>query len=675
MFNLKDKILKYCSFGLFLLAPIAYFYNNLYPHVSTKTFFIYGVIEIMFFVWIYSLIVDRSYRINKKHLVYFIPAVLYVLWMSISGVYAINQNLAFVSSFARGTGILVLYHALAFSFVIYSLFQKYGSDYIYKIINYFVLGGVLGAFSIWMGPSGFNMGLDALVNGGEGGLMGNSSLAAAYLSFAIAFALFLIFSKKITSLNRKLLWTGISVMVFSPLFINIIGLFNSQGIFGAARASILALFISIFVFFVFYLFFSNKKQTKNIGIGLIIICIFGFGIVWNNFMTPGTQLHETFTKSATGTRFIFWDNASRAMHDSPILGYGNENYSIVFQKYFNPDILNRQNSVEGWADKAHNIYFDIGVSGGYPAILLYLVFIFSIFYAIYIANKKEKINKVQASILVSLIVGYILQNLFAFESNISILATFLLFSFTAFFAFGSHEDIANKKEENNFENIIIGLFLFASFVFVFLSCVYGPMKKSILYKESFSASLGSILPAYDKLLDGSPMGSDWDASDSADNVYRYYKVNVSNLKKDAQKSPQLIKNLDALISYMYKLGEVNKTDFRLYMTTLSLENTLTYISGRPITPELRTRLYSLIARAKALNKSYPDLYWSTAQIKVWEGDFAGASAEYMEAIKVAPRLPESYTLALNFARLLGDQKMFNEVASEAIKNIPDFKYN
>ncbi len=244
MFNLKDKILKYCSFGLFLLAPIAYFYNSLYPHVSSKTFFIYGVVEIMFFVWIYSLIVDSSYRFSRKYLVYFIPAILFVLWMSLTAVYAINPNLALLSNFARGTGLLLLYHTLAFSFVFLSILKKYGTSYLYSFLNYFVLGGVLGALSIWMGPYGFDIGIDALITGGEDGLMGNSSLSAAYLFFAMAFALFLISSGQIRPLHKKLLWVGISLMVFSPLFINIMGLLNGHGVVGIARAGFLTLFIS-----------------------------------------------------------------------------------------------------------------------------------------------------------------------------------------------------------------------------------------------------------------------------------------------------------------------------------------------------------------------------------------------------------------------------------------------
>ncbi len=675
MFNLKDKILKYCSFGLFLLAPIVYFYNNLYPHVSSKTFFIYGVIEAMFFVWIYSLIVDSSYRFSKKYLLYFLPAIVFVLWMILTTIYAVNPNLALLSNFARGTGLLLLCHTLAFSFVFFSILKKYGTPYLNSFLNYFVLGGVLGALSIWMGPSGFNIGIDALVTGGEGGLMGNSSLAAAYSFFTIAFALFLITSGQESPLHKKLLWTGIALVVFSPLFINIMGLFNGQGIVGAARASFITLFISVFLYFIFYLFLSSKKKIKNIGISLILLSTIAFGLVWNNFMTPGTKLHESFVASATGTRFIFWDTASRAMHDRPILGYGLENYGLVFQNYFNPEILKKQNSIEGWADKAHSIYFDMGVYGGYPAILLYSILLLSILYFAYLAHKSGNLNRTQASLIGSLIVGYVLQNLFAFESNMSILAIFMLFSVVMYLGFDFKTKVSENIEESSFENVLIGLFLFISFVLVFIYCVYLPSKKASLYREVFSASLGVSTPQYEKLLEGTTMGSDWDASDSADAIYKYYKVSAVNIKNDPKRLPQSIKNLDALILYLYKAQESNTTDFRLYMTTLSLENTLTYLSSRKITPELRARLYTLIEKSKSLNSSYPDIYWSTAQIKVWEGDYTGAVLEYRQAIKIAPTLPASYTLALNFTRLLGDQKTFNEIAIEAMKNIPDFKYN
>ncbi len=671
MFSLKDRILKYSSLWLFLLLPFVYFTGNLYPHVSSKMFFIYGAVEILFFTWVYSVFIDHSYRINKKNLLFFIPAILFVLWMTISSIYALNPNLSFFSSFARGTGLLMLYHCLAFSFVATSLFQKYGLSYVYSILKYFIIGAVIGAISIWLAPSGFGLKVNLLIKGGEGGLIGNSSLASIYMFFAMAFSLFLISSKSVSHYLKKRLWLSVGIILFSPLFINITGFLRGYDLIGVARAGFVALFVSTFAFFIFYLFLSSKKSTKIIGGVLIFVSLLLFLLVWNNFLTPGTMLHEKFKESATGTRFIFWDTAQRAMNDSPVLGYGPENYPIVFQKYFNPDILQKENSVEGWADRAHNIYYDLGVSGGYPVIFLYVLFLATIFYGIYISFKNNKINRTQASILASLLVGYIFQNLFAFESNLSMLAMFLLCSIVFYLA--NHSNNYLDKDKNISGNHMFALFIFIIFLSCFIFFVYRPMYKSILYQKIFSASLRSSIPPYNKLLTGSSIGSDWDASDSAFKVYQYYASNIVTIK-NSKELPQLVKNLDALISYLYKVEDKNKTDFRLYLSIVYLENTMTYLTSRPITPELKVKLHDLLEKAQDINPNGPNVYWTRAQLLVWEGDLDGAIMAYKDGIRVAPRLPASYKVLLDLAKIKGDQKLFNELIIEAQKNVPGFTY-
>ena len=189
--HLREKALKYGSYLLVFILPLVYFGGRIYPHVASKQFFFYGFVEILAGFWIYTLVTDRSYRLTKKSLVYFIPMASFLAWMTIAGILAVNSNLSFWSSLNRGTGLLTLYHSALFALIIASLIRRYGISYLYGLLQWFVGGSFILAISVWLGSEGLNFPYAFLQTDGGGGLMGNSSAAAEYLMFAPFFGAFL----------------------------------------------------------------------------------------------------------------------------------------------------------------------------------------------------------------------------------------------------------------------------------------------------------------------------------------------------------------------------------------------------------------------------------------------------------------------------------------------------
>lgn len=670
----KDSILKYGSFVFVLLVPIAYWSHALYPHISSKTFFIYAFTEILFFVWLYALIVDRSYRLQKKTVLYFLPATTFVLWMTLCSIWGVNPSLSFWSSIARGTGLLTLYHCFALSIVVVSIVQKNGMTYVESLFKYFIAGATLGAFSVWLGPGGFGLNNLALTTGGEGGLVGNSSLAAMYMTFALCFCFFLFFKKDFNGKSKFGLIFSIITIIFSPLFINLCGLFNGYGLLGSARASVLALPVIILVAGVLYFLFSDKKILRNMGIVGSIIGVLLFAFFWIQLVTPGTQVHDKFEQEARGSRFIFWGIASKAMDQSPLTGYGPENYSYVFQKNFNPDSLLTKNSQEGWDDRAHNIYYELGVSGGYPAILLYCLFLIGVLYSIYKIYKIGKINRLQAVVLCAMIIGYVFQDLFIFDSNLSLMAVFL-FSGIIFSSYIDSSNLNNQKIENKKIKYILFFALSPIFVFIFILFVFNPWQKIKLYAEYFAFFLSQNQKDYSLLFNGSTIGKDWDVSALAYDSYRIYLDKAKELKSNKDLNSKAVENLNSLLKYLYAITTVNKTDYRLYMSIAYLENTLTYLTDRPYDVEVTSKNLDILKKAKELSPTNPNVYWGIAQTKIWSRDFKGAETAYREAMVIAPRLPGSYSLFLKYAQALGNKRLFDEVMAKAKENIPNFVLN
>jgi O-antigen ligase len=665
--NLKDKILKYGSFALVFLAPLVFFNSYLYPYISSKTFFIYGVVEILFFIWIYSISIDPSYRMPKKAYLWLLPFLVFVGWMTIAGLLGLNFSLSFWSSLARGTGLLTLYHCTVLLFVITSVVYKNGFSYARDLMKWAIYGGTILIISIWMGNGGLNLPIKILREGGEGGLMGNSSLAAVYLIFILFFALFLLAQKNISKKQKWYYALASAAIVFSPLLINVSGFFNSYSVLGSARASVLALGVMLGVFISLYFLFSSRKSLRIAGGVLLFVGVVAFTYGWMQLVNPTTTIHAKFEEQARGSRFIFWDIAQNALNQSPVIGYGPETYPIVFQKNFNPDILLSKNSMEGWSDRTHNVYYEMGISGGYGAIVLYATFLGSILFALYRLHRKGVLNRTQVSLLGTLVVGYLFQNLFIFDSPLSLMMIVLVASFA--FALNIKEQKNTSVIKRN--DILAGILLIA-FIGSYIGFVYMPIQKSKLYAKTFSVFISQNTKDYTRLLAGSPVGEAWDASTLAYDAYRLYLGNIGQFKSDPKILQNGVSNIDALLSYLYSVSDRNTTDFRLYLSIVYLENTKTYLTNRPYDPVVGAKLIALMEKAKSLAPTNPNVYWNIAQVKLWAGDFKGVEEAFREATIVAPHLPGAYSLFLKYAIALQNKKLFDEILAEAQKNIPGF---
>lgn len=672
----REGLLKYGSYLLVFLLPIVYFGSLVFPHISSKTFFFYGFIEIITALWLYSIVVDSTYKLSKRNLLFFIFPAIFIIWMSIGGILAINPHLSLWSSLGRGTGLLTYYHAFLLSLILASLVKKYGKNYLNSLFRFIVAGGFILAISIWFGSGGFNLPFQFLRTDGGGGLTGNSSLAAVFLMFVIAFGICLLITKDV---SNKIKWfTGIALatIIFSPIFVNLHGFFSGGSLLGNARGALLGIIVGIGVAVLGFLALSTKKVIRIFGIVGIVLSIVIFSVGWKQLVTPGTSLRQKFTQVASGTRFIFWDTAQKAMNERPWFGYGPENYMIAFQHHFNPKMLLAEYNHEAWTDRAHNIYFDIGVSSGYPAIFFYVLFMLSIIFAIYKGWNKRKISRAQAAIFFGLISGYIFQNLFYFDSTISLMILFVLTGIVYSLQDDSFGIVinGNKKKYLSQTNhvarsaILVVLIIVFCFTFIFFS--YMPIQKANAYGRVFSTQINK---PFDKLLKGSRIGEDWDVSGVGHDTYNLFSSNATQIKNNKQVLPYVEKDLDSLIKYLEIVTTRNKTDYRLYSTIVYLYSTQIYLTDKSIDPELKDHILILLSHAKSLSPTNPEVYWGVAQIDAWTGDLNSAEKAYRDAIALDPSIPVSHTFFINFAKNKGDDKLYKEAVDQAQKDIPNFK--
>lgn len=124
---------------------------------------------------------------------------------------------------------------------------------------------------------------------------------------------------------------------------------------------------------------KGKNLTKASLASLSIILVLGTSIFFVNRFSDYLlfeRLKSSFNFSA-GTvflRFQYWQGALKLIAKSPIIGYGPETQRIKLLDYYNP-AWGEQENINAFADRAHNEYLDVALSGGLLALMgLLLVF-------------------------------------------------------------------------------------------------------------------------------------------------------------------------------------------------------------------------------------------------------------------------------------------------------------
>jgi tetratricopeptide (TPR) repeat protein len=106
----------------------------------------------------------------------------------------------------------------------------------------------------------------------------------------------------------------------------------------------------------------------------------------------------------------------KGFRERPILGWGQDNFILVFSKYYEPALWNR----EQWFDRSHNVFLDWLIAGGILGLLAYLSLFASGLYALW---KNARFTFNEKSVLTGLLAAYFFQNLFTFDN----LTSYLLF--------------------------------------------------------------------------------------------------------------------------------------------------------------------------------------------------------------------------------------------------------
>jgi O-antigen ligase len=153
--------------------------------------------------------------------------------------------------------------------------------------------------------------------------------------------------------------------------------------------------------------------ARRISVGalaLIVVLVLGFISLRDTAFVKNSDLWNRIAHISTAdgqTRFTLWHMAYEGFLERPVLGWGQEGFNYVFNKYYDPTLYQQ----EPWFDRAHNAFVDWLTAGGLPAFLLYI----SLFATAIFMLWRSPLPTAERVALTCVILGYAFHNVFVFD--------------------------------------------------------------------------------------------------------------------------------------------------------------------------------------------------------------------------------------------------------------------
>ncbi|MFH0873452.1 MAG: O-antigen ligase family protein, partial [Candidatus Komeilibacteria bacterium] len=287
----------------------------------------------------------------------------------LSALFGTDFYASFWGNLERGMGVWSLVHFVAWFLMLLAVFRE-RKDW-QRLIKLSVAVSVLVAITALIQRFG---GFGELLPTTDRiyGVIGNAGILAGYLIFNIFLAGYLFFE----SIGWKKWFFAISGCLLA------IGLLltGTRGAYLGLMSGIIVLCAFLFFTPLFKGGMGGFKELKKwpiiclVIIFVFIVSLFLFrdsNLVKNNAVLARLTSFS-FSDATIQSRLILWQDSWRAWQTRPLLGFGPENFESAISKYLSPRLA----SFEAYGtDRSHNLIFDYGVAIGWLGLLSYLMMI------------------------------------------------------------------------------------------------------------------------------------------------------------------------------------------------------------------------------------------------------------------------------------------------------------
>jgi O-antigen ligase/tetratricopeptide (TPR) repeat protein len=445
-----EKILRWVVLlGVFALpfVPLIVTTSLFFPYITGKNFAFRAIVEVMAGLWLALALVDAKYRPKRGWILGCFA--LFILVIAIADAQGANPFKSFWSNYERMDGWVTIAHLFLY-LVVASVMMN--TEKLWQRLFQFTLAisACLSIYGLWQvaGSAGLATRIDAT--------FGNPIYLAVYMLFNIFIATLLIaqegkqqwgtmerialplalvagfvcIAPQASSVGLLFLIGLVSIAVLEALMflrrqyvlgfvivLDIIALFLT-----GTRGTELGLIGGTLLAILLYAFIQGSRKVRIGAVACVVVVAVLAGGLRLAHNTPFVNsigfldrlASISLTDDTIYARLLNISIASKGVLERPVFGWGQENYAIVFDKYYDP----RMYAQEPWFDRVHNIIFDWLVAGGILGLATYL----SIFAAtLWVLWKKAKagthaFSVLERSIITGLLAGYFIHNLSVFDN-------------------------------------------------------------------------------------------------------------------------------------------------------------------------------------------------------------------------------------------------------------------
>lgn len=626
-----------------LFAPLVVHPEFFFPFVVPKTVFFWVFAEIIFAAWLILAVSNKQFRPRWNPLS--VALGVFIVVTIIASFTGINTERSFWSTFERMAGTINWIHFTMFFFALSSTFRSL-NDW-KKLLSVSLVPASLVSIIFLLQKIGAPV-IPFETRGGS--TIGNSSFMAAYLLFNVFFGIWL-FSRA-RDVSHKLFYAAALILIVFSVLI------------ATAYGALLSMLGGFFIIFLAWLFFKQKIMfARAIAASLLFAGIFIAGVITYGTFTQDERIIDKlpyfFSDEGTiGARKVIWEMAWKGVKDRPILGWGTENFNVVFTKYFNPCLPLSECGGEVWFDRTHNIFLDNLIASGVIGLFSYLALFVAALFLLWKNFLHTRDDWVMPSIVTAALASYFAQNFLVFD----MLNTYLMFAFTLAFVGGVYtatdkyrgstgpgdERIAEDEHKTHLNNprpavvFIVGVFL-VYYLFSFGIQSLQSAHWGIRINRG-SMSPEDLIVLYEKSLSATPLGNR--------QTVEFITNNITQAVEKEDIDPVLIKRVGEI---MEKSVENSPMDFR---QLLLLGNF--YTAARDFNPEYINKAEEVLSRAIELAPTNQFGYISISQVYISIGEYEKSILALKKAVDLEPRYSRVHNILGEVYMIGGDKEKAEE---------------
>ncbi|MDD3101634.1 MAG: O-antigen ligase family protein [Patescibacteria group bacterium] len=631
-------IIHYGSY-LILFLPLLVYQYTLYPYIFGKIIFFRILVEIIFAAWLFLAIYNKNYRPDWKNpLVFSLTAFMGVLVLTMFT--GIDISRSFWSTQERMTGVLTLLHFWAWFLTLTSCFKKW-QDWRKLIWASLICSFLVGLYGL-----GQKIGLKFLLqNDGASRMaatLGNSIFLAVYAMLHIFLAGSLIILEKVK---------------LGKIFSFLILLLNFGIMLWAASRGVLGAFGLSFLLLLSYLIFTLRtKRLKLIFIPIFILLIL---ILVGGVFFCQTQKGKLWTVKApvfihrivylTGgveERTIAWNAGWQSFKEKPILGWGWENYNIIFNKYYNPYYLSLGQG-NTWFDRSHNQVVDLLALTGGVGIMAYLA-VFGVIFWLLLRKRNTNKYKICGVLFACMFFAYFIQNLTVFDTPAPLIVFYFSLALVYFITTNKNlekPEARNSKFETNLKlkNQNSKSNQLPLPIFIFLIIIFLPWSIYKFNLEPFIQSKAAVVGISASRVD-LKAGLDWYKKSLDKSVFTNPEIRTQLAKTivefpgQSNLDPMILQNgTDFVIKEFEKSIQEHPRDVRNYLYLGQLYNL-----GSKYNKTYLDRAEEILKKATGLSPKRQQVYFELGRTHLYKKEYEKSANTIQEAVNFDNKIGESY---------------------------------